>query len=81
MEAHFPPDQFDCVWISEALSHFPDKALFFRNAERVLRAGKGKLVIADWFKAEGLDEDARDRDIKPIEGMTLLDAGRDAPRC
>ncbi len=68
MEARFLPESFDCVWISEALSHFPDKALFFRNAARVLRPGKGKLVIADWFKAEGLDGEAIERDIKAIEG-------------
>ncbi|KIW21357.1 hypothetical protein PV08_01937 [Exophiala spinifera] len=72
MQGHFSPETFDCVWISEALSHFPDKPLFFRNAARVLRPGKGKLVIADWFKAEGLDEKAMEDDIKPIEDGMLL---------
>ncbi|CAK7199664.1 hypothetical protein SEUCBS139899_002347 [Sporothrix eucalyptigena] len=62
---------FDVVWISEALSHFPDKALFFRNAHRVLKPG-GKLVLADWFKAEDLDAKAFDADIKPIEDGMLL---------
>ncbi|KAI4251631.1 MAG: hypothetical protein L6R42_008309, partial [Xanthoria sp. 1 TBL-2021] len=33
---------FDCVWITEAMSHLPDKALFFRNASKLLREG-GKL--------------------------------------
>ncbi|KAJ4302268.1 hypothetical protein N0V88_002405 [Collariella sp. IMI 366227] len=28
---------FDVVWISEALSHFPNKALFFRNSHKLLR--------------------------------------------
>jgi SAM-dependent methyltransferase len=59
--------KFDVVWISEALSHFPNKALFFRNAHALLRPG-GKLVLADWFKAEGLDEAQFAADIKPIEG-------------
>ncbi|KAK1760511.1 gamma-tocopherol methyltransferase [Echria macrotheca] len=63
--------RFDAVWISEALSHFPDKALFFRNAHAVLRAG-GKLVLADWFKAEGLGQKEFDADIKPIEDGMLL---------
>ena len=61
---------FDVVWISEALSHFPNKALFFRNAHQLLRPG-GKLVLADWFKAEGLSEKEFDADVKPIEGLSL----------
>ncbi|KIX08394.1 uncharacterized protein Z518_03050 [Rhinocladiella mackenziei CBS 650.93] len=72
MEAHFPAGVFDCVWISEALSHFPDKVLFFHNAARVLRDGGGKLVIADWFKNERLTEEALVRDIRPIEDGMLL---------
>ncbi|CAK7268941.1 hypothetical protein SEPCBS57363_003349 [Sporothrix epigloea] len=73
MGNHFEKDAatFDVVWISEALSHFPDKALFFRNAQRVLKPG-GKLVLADWFKAEDLDAKAFDADIKPIEDGMLL---------
>ncbi|KAJ4322938.1 hypothetical protein N0V84_004591 [Fusarium piperis] len=62
---------FDAVWISEALSHFPNKALFFENAKRVLKPG-GRLVLADWFKAENLDEAAFVNDIKPIEDGMLL---------
>jgi len=58
---------FDAVWISEALSHFPNKGLFFRNAQKVLKKG-GKLVLADWFKDEGLGQKEFDDDIKPIEG-------------
>ncbi|KPM41209.1 hypothetical protein AK830_g5353 [Neonectria ditissima] len=58
---------FGAVWISEALSHFPNKALFFENATRVLQPG-GKLILADWFKAEGLDDTTFVNNIKPIEG-------------
>ncbi|KAJ0288165.1 hypothetical protein CBS470a_004984 [Colletotrichum nupharicola] len=58
---------FDAVWISEALSHFPNKALFFENTFKVLRPG-GKLALADWFKAENLSETDFNNDIKPIEG-------------
>ena len=60
---------FDCVWISEAMSHLPDKELFFRNASMLLNAG-GKLVVADWFKAESLTDAQMEADIKPIEGET-----------
>ncbi|KAB5539464.1 S-adenosyl-L-methionine-dependent methyltransferase [Coniochaeta sp. 2T2.1] len=62
---------FDAVWISEALSHFPNKPLFFRNVEKVLRTG-GKLALADWFKADGLSEKEFGDDIKPIEDGMLL---------
>lgn len=60
-------ESFDAVWICEALSHFPNKALFFQNAHKSLKNG-GKLALADWFKAEGLDEKQFADDIKPIEG-------------
>ncbi|KAF9869655.1 gamma-tocopherol methyltransferase [Colletotrichum karsti] len=62
---------FDAVWISEALSHFPNKALFFENTFKVLKPG-GKLALADWFKAEDLSEADFNNDIKPIEDGMLL---------
>ncbi|KAG5659402.1 hypothetical protein KAF25_000604 [Fusarium avenaceum] len=62
---------FDAVWISEALSHFPNKTLFFENVMKVLKPG-GKLVLADWFKAEDLDNTTFTNDIKPIEDGMLL---------
>ncbi len=58
---------FDAVWISEAMSHLPDKKLLFQNAEELLNAG-GKLVVADWFKADGMTNSELDADIRPIEG-------------
>lgn len=63
---------FDCIWISEAMSHLPDTELFFRNASMLLNAG-GKLVVADWFKAEELTNAQMEADIKPIEGKTRLE--------
>ncbi|KAF3228352.1 hypothetical protein TWF106_007384 [Orbilia oligospora] len=60
---------YDAVWISEAMSHLPHKQLFFDNAFKLLKSGgSGKLVVADWFKAEGLDDKQMEDDIKPIEG-------------
>jgi SAM-dependent methyltransferase len=64
--------EFDVVWITEALSHFPNKALFFQNAHRLLRPDGGKLVLADWFRAEELGEGVFEADIKPIEGVFFL---------
>ena len=69
--AHFHPDSFDVVWITEALSHFPNKPLFFENAYRVLQQG-GKLVLADWFKDANLNEQQMKADINPIEDGMLL---------
>ncbi|KAL9009612.1 MAG: hypothetical protein Q9173_005376 [Seirophora scorigena] len=70
LDQHFPEGgtTVDCVWISEALSHLPDKKLFFQNAARLLTA-RGKLVIADWFKAEDLTLAQMEADIKPIEAL------------
>lgn len=59
---------FECVWISEAMSHLPNKELFFQNVSALLNVG-GKLVVADWFKAEGLTAVQLEADIKPIEGQ------------
>ena len=62
---------FDAVWISEAMSHLPDKKLFFRNVEMLLNPG-GELVVADWFKAQGMTDSALKADIRPIEGELAL---------
>ncbi|KAI4235693.1 MAG: hypothetical protein LQ352_008070 [Teloschistes flavicans] len=68
MGHYFPTHAaFDGVWISEAMSHLPDKPLFFQNAINLLRPG-GKLVVADWFRADDLTASQLDADIKPIEG-------------
>ena len=64
----FDEEMFDCVWISEAMSHLPNKQLFFDNAFKLLKDG-GKVVVADWFKSEGLSEKEFKDDISPIEGM------------
>ncbi|OTB07819.1 hypothetical protein M426DRAFT_317710 [Hypoxylon sp. CI-4A] len=64
---------FECVWISEALSHLPNKELFFSSAFSLLQPGAGsRLVIADWFKAPDLSPEQIEADIKPIEDGMLL---------
>ncbi|KAK7757908.1 hypothetical protein SLS62_000286 [Diatrype stigma] len=65
--------RFDCVWISEALSHLPNKPLFFSSSFAVLAAGSSsRLVVADWFKAPDLTPEQVAEDIKPIEDGMLL---------
>jgi tocopherol O-methyltransferase len=60
-------ERFDCVWISEAMSHLPNKQLFFDNVAKLLNPG-GKLMVADWFKNVGLSEAEFKANIAPIEG-------------
>ena len=76
-----PPNatKFDAVWISEALSHLPNKELFFQNSFALLNQG-GKLVIADWFKREHLTPAEVRTDIKPIEGSVLSASNTRAQR-
>jgi len=67
----FQDESFDIVWISEALSHFPNKEKFFHNAGRVLKHG-GRIAIVDWFKSEHLTASEESQYIKPIEEGMLL---------
>lgn len=67
------PETFDCVWISEALSHLPDKPLFFSSSFALLAGSQSsRLVIADWFRAPGLTPEQVNADVKPIEDGMLL---------
>jgi len=67
----FPDESFDFVWVSEALSHFPDKKGFFQSVSRVIKVG-GKIAIVDWFKSEHLTYSEEVQFIKPIEEGMLL---------
>ncbi|RDA86066.1 hypothetical protein CP532_1272 [Ophiocordyceps camponoti-leonardi (nom. inval.)] len=73
MSDHFAGDvgTFDVVWFCESLSHMPNKEKIFQDVYKLLRPG-GKLVLADWFKDEGLSAETLRSDIKPIEDGMLL---------
>ena len=62
---------FDAVWISEALSHFVNKDRFFAHAHAFLKPG-GKLVLADWFRADKLSKKHEKGVIAAIEHGMLL---------
>jgi len=53
MNTGFPDGAFDVVWGMESVCHAPDKGLFLQEAFRLLKKG-GRLVIADFFQADGL---------------------------
>lgn len=51
-----PSATFDVVWALESVCHAHDKALFYREAARLLRPG-GRLVMAEYVRtARGLPE-------------------------
>jgi len=69
----FPGEEetFDAIWICEALSHFSNKPAFFSHTFRMLKPG-GKLVLADWFRAENISKEEDKETIKLIEYGMLL---------
>ena len=73
--SQFPKPEFNCVWISEALSHLPNKEKFFSSSYSLLCSKteiNGRLVIADWFRASDLTPEQVENDVKPIEDGMLL---------
>ena len=49
----YPDASFDIVWAIESVCHAADKKLFTDEAFRLLKKG-GRLIMADFFKKEGL---------------------------
>jgi cyclopropane fatty-acyl-phospholipid synthase-like methyltransferase len=52
----FPAGSFDVVWAIESVCYAHDKGSFLKEAYRILKSG-GRLIIADFFKANHLNPD------------------------
>ena len=49
----FADESFDIVWAIESVCYVPDKSEFIKEAFRLLKKG-GRLIVADFFKKDGL---------------------------
>ncbi|GAI90638.1 unnamed protein product, partial [marine sediment metagenome] len=53
--APFPTGSYDAIWALESACHAIDKLVFLKEAKRLLKE-KGRIVVADGFLADGLNE-------------------------
>lgn len=63
---------YDYVWAIESMQTAPDRALFFKEAARVLKP-RGKIVIADCFKARPYDINTEPQMITMLNGWAMSD--------
>jgi len=58
-QTSFPDESFDVIWACESISSAPDKTLFIKEANRLLKKG-GRLVLSDFFLKSADQTDAHD---------------------
>jgi tocopherol O-methyltransferase len=63
---------FDVVWSVESISHYPNNEKFFAGAAKLLKP-KGRIVITDWFKKDGLTAREHKKFLQPIEKGMLVE--------
>jgi tocopherol O-methyltransferase len=54
LQTGFDVNNFDIVWAIESFGSAPDKSLFFKEMNRILKPG-GKILFADTFKPKTFD--------------------------
>lgn len=68
----FADNSFDVVWAIESVCYLPDKSEFIREAFRILKPG-GRLILADFFKSDNLNESEEKRIRKWANGWAIED--------
>lgn len=72
-DTNFDDGSFDVVWACESLCHAQSKALFYKEAFRLLRPG-GRLIIADYArKQRAMDEDSENLLMSWLSGWSIKD--------
>jgi tocopherol O-methyltransferase len=79
MSKHLPPAAYTHVWVTEALSHIPNKELFFKSAFDLLQTSTStqpsRLIIADWFRGPPesftISDDAAASSLTPAQLSTV----------
>ena len=68
----FPDQTFDVVWAIESVCYVPDKSDFTKEAFRILKKG-GRLILADFFKKDGLNKNADNQVKRWANGWAIDD--------
>jgi tocopherol O-methyltransferase len=64
-------NNYDVLWAVEMISHLQERKEFFSRCAKILNKN-GVMVIADWFKKEGLNKNEIEEYIEPIEKGMLV---------
>jgi tocopherol O-methyltransferase len=68
----FENETFDVVWAIESVCYVPDKSAFIKEAFRILKKG-GRLVVADFFKKDDLQENDSEEVKRWANGWAIED--------
>ncbi len=68
----YPSGSFDVVWAIESVCYADDKSEFMREAFRLLKRG-GRLIVADFFKADNLSPNENDAVRRWAAGWAIND--------
>jgi len=64
-------EQFDIIWSVEMISHLEKRKEFLKKCAHLLKK-EGRIIIADWFKKENLNQKDLKKFIRPIDSGMLV---------